>query len=390
MARTRSLIAALAALTVLTGSVGACGGDNKEAEGSGDAAGAAIPENAPQEVKDAAAAAEERGLKFYASHDEIVECAKKEGSVTIQTSSDDFEPLKEGFEKQYPFVKSEFVVLSGAATERFLLEAESGSGPNYDVGYPAPEAYNEISDMFGYDIAGMAQAGVLDIPEATIDENNHTVVSAGSSGIALAYNRDKIPEAELPKTWDGVADPKFARDQLGMAMDVDLNNVSVLSLDPDWGIDKVVDLSTKMRELNPVFTDGHTAASLLVQSGEVAISPFVNLHSLMREIDKNPDGPLQVAFIEPVPIRESEASGVMRDAEHPCGALLYIEWTAGDTAQKIFDEDGPIQASFAWDGSRMKQMVGDRKTVIAGPDQIAELPDAISKIQEAFGFPTLP
>ena len=244
--------------------------------------------------------------------------------------------------------------------------------------------------MFGYDIEGMADSGVLDIPKGTIDENNHTVVSAGSSGIALAYNKDKISEADLPKTWEGVADPKFGRDQLGMAMDVDLNNVSVLSLDPQWGLDKVVALSEKMKALNPVFTDGHTAASLLVQSGEVAISPFVNLHSLMREIDKNPDGPLQVSFIQPVPIRESEASGVFRNAQHPCSALLFIEWTAGDTAQKIFDGDGPIQASFAWDGSRMKKMVGSDNTVIAGPDQIAKLPDAISAIQQAFGFPSLP
>ncbi len=389
MVRTRPLIVVVAALSVVMGSTAGCGG-SESSDSSPSSAPAANLDNAPPEVQAAAKAAQERNLNFMASHDEIVQCAQKEGAVTIQTSSDDFAPFQEAFQKEYPFIKSDFVVLSGAATERFLLEAESGSGQNYDVGYPAPEAYNEISDMFGWDLQGMAESGVLDIPKGTLDENNHTVVSAGSSGIALAYNRDKIPESELPKSWDEVADPKFARGQLGMAMDVDLNNVSVLTLDPAWGLDKVVDLSKKMKDLNPVFTDGHTAASLLVQSGEVAISPFVNLHSLMREVDKNPDGPLQVAFIEPVPIRESEASGVFRDAEHPCSAMLYIEFTAGDAAQKIFDEDGPLQASFAWDKSRMKQMVGDRTTVIAGPDQIAKLPDAIAAIQEAFGFPSLP
>jgi hypothetical protein len=38
----------------------------------------------------------------------------------------------------------------------------------------------------------------------------------------------------------------------------------------------------------------------------------------------------------------------------------------------------------------MKKMVGSDNTVIAGPDQIAKLPDAISAIQQAFGFPSLP
>ena len=387
MARTHSLMAAVAALTMVVGTATACGGGDDKQEAGGNVPTVNL-DNASPEVKAAAATAEERGLMFLADHDEIVQCAQEEGQVTIQTSSDDFEPLKEAFEAEYPGITADFVVLSGAATERFLLEAESGAAPNYDVGYPAPEAYKEITDMFGYDLQGMASAGVLDIPMGSVDDDTNTTVSAGSSGIALAYNRDLISEAELPKTWADLADPRFGRDQLGMAMDVDLNNVAVLSLDPEWGVDRVIELSEAMGKLNPIFADSHTAATLLVQNGEVAVSPFVNLHSAQREVDKNPDGPLQVAFIEPVPVRQSEASGVMRNAEHPCSALLYIEWTASsDTAQEIFDAD-PLQASINWENSRMRQMIGDKKTVIAEADEIAALPEVIASVQEAFGFPT--
>jgi hypothetical protein len=175
-----------------------------------------------------------------------------------------------------------------------------------------------------------------------------------------------------------------------MSMDVDLNNVSVLTMSPDWPIERVVELSEKMSALNPVFTDGHTAAALLVQTGEVAISPFINLHSLMREVDKDPEGPLQMAFIEPVPVRQSEASGVFNSelAEAPCSALLYIEWTASDAAQELFDAD-PLQASLYWEGSRMAELIGDREVVVAEPADVAELPDRIAQIQEAFGFPTV-
>jgi ABC-type Fe3+ transport system substrate-binding protein len=265
----------------------------------------------------------------------------------IQTSSDEFDPFKEGFEEAYPDISAEFVVLSGTATERFLLEEESGAAPNYDVGYPAPEAYNEITAMMGYDIQGMAAAGILDIPEETIDQDTNTVVSPGSSGIALAYNSDLISEDELPTSWEELGDPRFSRDELGMSMDVDLNNVAVLSVDPEWGVDRVVELSAAMAENDPIFADSHTSATLLVQSGEVAISPFVNLHSAYREVVKDPEGPLQVAFIEPVPVRQSEASGVMRNADNPCAALLYIEWLNSDPAQEILDAD-PLQASLSW------------------------------------------
>lgn len=387
MARTRSIIVALSAVAVLAAG---CGDDGDDASG-GDTTGAADGgslEGLPQEVQDAAVQAEERDLLFMPDHDEIVACAEEEGEVVITTSSDEYQPIQEAFEAEYPFLSSEFVVLSGAATERFLLEVESGAAPNYDVGYPAPEAYTEITEMMGYDLAGMAEAGILDIPVDTIDQDFYTVASAGSSGVALAYNKALVSEDELPQTWEDLNDPKWGRDQLGMAMDVDLNNVSVLTVDPDWGTERVVELSEQLGDLEPVFTDGHTAAALLVQSGEVAISPFVNLHSAMREVDKDPDGDLQVTFIEPVPIRQSEASGVFRDADHPCTALLYIEWSAGDAAQEILDAD-PLQASFSWDGSRMAELIGDRETVIAEADDISKLPDAIAAIQEAFGFPSV-
>ena len=386
MTRTRSILALAGVLTVVAGMTG-CGGGGEDA-----AATSTAPvdlSSAPPEVQEAAKVAAERGLEFMADHDEIVQCAKDEGAVTIQTSSDDFEEFKTAFEAEYPEITADFVVLSGAARERFLLEAESGAGPNYDVGYPAPEVYTEVVEMLGYDLQGMAESGVLDIPVETIDPNNHSVASAGASGVALAYNRDLISEDELPTSWEELAEPRFGRDQLGMAMDVDLNNLSILTVDPEWGVDGVVELGEKMSRLQPVFTDSHTAATLLVQNGEVAISPFVFTQSAVREVDKRPDGPLQVAFIEPVPVSISESSGVFRDAEHPCAALLYIEWTNSDTAQRIYDK-APLQASFAWEGSRLREMVGDRETVIAGPGQIAELPAAISKIQAAFGFPTAP
>jgi ABC-type Fe3+ transport system substrate-binding protein len=63
--------------------------------------------------------------------------------------------------------------------------------------------------MMGWDIYGMAQAGVLDIPLEAIDEERRTVVAPGSSGVALAYNSDLVAPDEVPTTWDEVADPKW-------------------------------------------------------------------------------------------------------------------------------------------------------------------------------------
>jgi iron(III) transport system substrate-binding protein len=343
------------------------------------------------DVETAAAEAEELGLNFVSSHDEIVAKAQEEGKVVIQSTIDDFAPFEEAFEAEFPGIDMEWFALSGTDTERFLLEVESGAAQRYDVGYPAPEAYNEIADMFDWDLYGMAQAGVIDLPLDRIDAERRTVVTTGDRGVALAYNSDLVDEADLPTSWDELIDPRWGRDQMGMAMDVDLNNVSVLATSPDWGIERVVELSEQMAELDPIYTDGHTAASLLVQQGEVAISPFVNVQSAQREIDKDPDGPLQLHFVEPVPVRASEAYGIYNDdlGEAPHAGLLFIEWMANsDVAQSLLDEN-PVTASMAWPGSRLAEMTAGLEITVAGPGDTTKLPGWIEQIHEAFGFPTL-
>lgn len=342
---------------------------------------------APDPVAVAAAEAAALGLQFASTREEILAGAQAEGKVVVQTSTDEFDAFEQAFEAEYPFIDLEWAELSGSATERFLLEVEGGAAGRVDVGYPAPEAYNTIADMMDWDLYGMAAAGILNIPLGSIDAERRTVLAAGHTGIALAYNSDLIDEADLPQSWDELADPKWA--DLGMSLDIDLNNVSVLAT--SWGIDRVTELMAAIAANNPTYTDGHTAAATLVQSGEVAISPFINLHSLMRKVDDDPDGPLQVHFVTPVPIRASEAYGVYNSSlsEAPYASLLFIEWIANsDVAQELLDAD-PLQASLFWSGSRMAEMIGSLETTVAGPAEVALLPEWISAIQEAAGFPTL-
>ena len=380
--------AAVAAIALV---VAGCGGadDSSSREKSPPSPNTAVVGPVSDEVEAAAAEAHSLGLQFARSHEEIIAAANEEGSLIIQTSMAAYEPFQEAFAKAYPNLDTQWVEMGDATTQRFLLEVESGVGPRYDIAYVAPEAYNDIAEMTDWDLLGMAQAGILDIPIEMIDSEKRTVISPGSSGIALVYNKNLVSEAELPKTWQEVADPKWSRDQLGIAMDVDLNNVGILASAPGWDLDKVLELSAQLAELDPIFTNGHTAATLLVQNGEVAMSPFVNLHSAVREVDKNPDGALQVALIEPVPVRLAESAGVFNAdfSDSPHAALLFIEWMASDDFQSLLDAD-PLQASLHWEGSRMADMIGDRKIGVFGSEMQSQLPDWVSQVQATFGFPT--
>jgi hypothetical protein len=163
-----------------------------------------------------------------------------------------------------------------------------------------------------------------------------------------------------------------------------------LTSHPDWPLDRVIDLAAGMAKLQPIFIDRDTQGSLLVQSGEAAIFPFVNTQSAQREIDKNPDGPLRLHFIEPVPIRQADYAGVYNDefAESPHCALLYLEWLASDEAMAPLNED--MQSSFYWEGdNRLRKLIGGREVTIAEHDNLEQLGSSMEAIFAAYGFPTV-
>lgn len=382
---TRKSVAVFAACVVAMGA--ACGDDtgaSEESSGTGRPAADVSPE-----VAAAAEEADGLGLQFATSHDQIVEQCREEGSLHVQASTNSQEIVAPLFAEAYPFIDVRWTDISGApARERFLLEVEGGAADAVDVAYVAPESYSEFAEMTDWDLYGMTEAGILDIPLGMINPERHTVADYASGGVALAYNSDLVDRDDLPTTWDQLADPEWSRDEFGMVLALEPKNVATLAAHPDWPLDRVVELAAGMAENDPVFTDRDTAGSILVQTGEVAIFPFVNVHSAQREIDKDPDGPLRLHFIEPVPIREADSAAVYSDdfAESPHCALLYLEWLAGDEAMAPLNED--VQSSFYWEGdNRLRELIGDREVAIAEHDDLEKLAGWMDEIFAAYGFP---
>jgi ABC-type glycerol-3-phosphate transport system substrate-binding protein len=116
-------------------------------------------------VQKAKQAAEAKGFAFIANRDEILNAAKKEGKVRVQSSLDPntYKPLAESFKKKYPFADIEIQELTGTDTaQRFLLELKAGTVKERDTLHLPEDFYTDYAPYAKkLDLLGMAEQKIL-------------------------------------------------------------------------------------------------------------------------------------------------------------------------------------------------------------------------------------
>jgi len=84
----------------------------------------------------------------------------------------------------------------------------------------------------------------------------------------------------------------------------------------------------------------------VLQAGEFPLCLAVQSSSIKRVQAKDPTNVVAYKIVEPVPVRVvSRIDGVLRMAEHPYAALLWLEFHASAEGQKVLEDYGPFQAS---------------------------------------------
>jgi ABC-type Fe3+ transport system substrate-binding protein len=369
MVRTRGFLAVIATLTLLAGSVAACGSDSESSDGA---------------------------QQTVASRDELLRLANEEGALHVQLSppdEDDFQSLLDGFMKKYSGIKASGDNLGGAGNrERYLLEVEGGAGRNVDVGLAGLESIDRIEGyMDTWNVREVAEKGVLNIPVDMIDPETNGIVAQVSSAAAVIYNTDLIKEADLPNDWFGFTDKRFSRENLGLVANVEFQNDAVLV--PALGEDKTFEYAKGIAALNPIYVDSQNTGAQLVVQGEAAVYPLINAHTANLVVKKAQAGGknnVAVKYIQPIPIRLTELNGVMDFAAHPHAGLLWLEYLASDEVQAMWDKFAPPQTSIysPYDSpTSMKTLADGKATSIVDWSHIRKYPGYVDGIIEAHGFP---
>ena len=332
--------------------------------------------------------AEAKGYIFETSHDDIVAKAKKEAKLRVMSTLETavVKAMRAGFMKKYPFIDVQFQEFGSVdENQRFLLELKAGVVKNYDTN----RAYTDFYDQYfpyqkKFDILGMAEHKVLNIPPKLVDPQQRNLVAVGSNITVVAFNKKLISAEKVPDHWEDFLKPEFK----GKKFVLDVRPLPVGMLVPAWGLEKAVDFAKKLNAQQPVWGRGHTRVMASVQAGEYPLFLGPNYGAVKRSQMKDPTGVVGMKIPEPIPVRLHEANGVLANAQYPYAALLWLEYMASAEGQKILDEQWPFGASLFAPGSAQEEVTRGKKLSLIDWGHYTKLDDYINKAVEAMGFPT--
>jgi ABC-type Fe3+ transport system substrate-binding protein len=330
--------------------------------------------------------AEAKGYVFLSSHDEIVKLAKQEARVEgiVSLDPETFGPLIKAFEARYPFLDLRLREVTGTeATQRFLLEVQSGTA-QADFTYISEDFYKGfIARGKQFDILGMAEHGVLSMPLRVIDPLSRKAISAATIFATIAFNRCMLHAGKLPDRWEDFLKPELK----GKKFLVDIRPFHYQSFAAGAGEEWMVGYAQKIAAQDPVWIRGASRVLTQIAAGEYQLHSGINYHSTVRAKEKDKTGCLDVKIIEPVPVRLSEPQMVVETAKRPHAALLWLEFLVGTEAQAIIDKHEPLKSSIYSPGSAVEKLIRGKKVWLKDWKHYEKGPDWMGAAVKAFGFP---
>ncbi|TMA85919.1 MAG: ABC transporter substrate-binding protein [Deltaproteobacteria bacterium] len=331
--------------------------------------------------------AEGKAYLFAASHDEIVNRAKKEGKLRVIVSLDAgiLKRLSEGFTKKYPFIQVQADEIRGIdAYTRQLQELKAGLAKGIDVNEVDYDYYNEyLPHLKKVDMYGMVEQRVLQMPLQMVDPINRNIVAVGSGIQVVAYHKKLIPADSVPDTWEGFLKPEFKDRKFALG----IRPKDVAALVPAWGLEKTLDFARKLTAQNPIWVSGDTRTITSMLAGEYSLFFGPNYDAVLRAKNKDKTDVLGYKLVEPVIVRLNESEGILAAAEHPYAALLWLEFAASAEGQKVLEEAGPYEGSVFIQGTVQEKAVRGKKQSLVDWSHYTKIPEYIKRVVEAYGFP---
>jgi len=330
--------------------------------------------------------AEAKGFIFITSHDEIIAKAKQEGRLRVLSSQDPdaIKAVAAAFKRKYPFIDVRAEEVSGLETyQRMLQEMKAGLANSWDVNYVAFDFYSEyLPFQKKFDILGMAEQGVLQIPPKLVDPVNRLVVALQSNMQVVAFNKEMLSANKVPDTWEGFLRPEFK----GRKFLLDIRPKPLAALVPLWGLEKVLGLAQKLAAQKPIWFRGESRQLTQMIAGENALILGPNYKSYKRAIKRDPRKILELKVIEPVPARFSEVQAVLNASANPHAALLWLEFQASAEGQKIID-DVDLAATIYTPGSEHEKVTRGKKISNLAWEHFPKMGSYQKAIVKAYGFP---
>jgi ABC-type Fe3+ transport system substrate-binding protein len=264
----------------------------------------------------------------------LEEGAKKEGEVSWYTSltvDQVVRPIVEAFNKKYPDIKLNFVRAdTGDLMQKILAESRAKS-IRVDVvaaDIAAPLKNSGLAQPFNTPI-------MAEYPKNYIDAD-HSWVSIRSSWQGIGWNTRLVSEADAPKTWEDLLNPKWKGGKLVWGSSPDTGAPRLIAhLLKTWGDDKTMDYLKKLKTQDVRTAPGSIRTVLdQVIAGEYSIGLSMAMHHIA--ISRSQGAPVYGVSPEPV-LGRSGVICFVKGAPHPYAGMIFLDFMMDkDGGQKVF------------------------------------------------------
>jgi len=315
---------------------------------------------------------------------ELHEAAKKEGELTWYTAhSDDItaQALGRAFEAVYPGLKVNVLRTTAQVAYQRVTQEIKASAIQCDV--------LSTTDL-GHTVALKASGAldkyvpenstkVLDVYKNYDPDGTYFVTSAGMIGIG--YNTAKVKEADAPKNWTDLLDPKW-KDNIALGHPGFSGYVGTwaLTMRNQYGWD----FFEKLAKNNPRVGRSINDTVTMLNAGESEIAGCGPVGTLMESVQKG--NPLAMMYPTDGTVLIIAPSCILKGCKHPNGARLFMEFLMSVGASQIWVDHFNETIRPEVSASKGAKSAKDVKIIRPTVDQIVKgVPEVIKQWRETFG-----
>ncbi len=259
--------------------------------------------------------------------------AKKEGKLLWYSTlivDQVVRPVKEAFEKEYPFIQVEyFRGNSERVAQRMITEYQA---KRYDVDIVDGTGSPTMVKKAGF-LGRFFSPHLSEYPAELKDPQGYWGVT-NVYFMTLGYNTRQVKSGEVPKSWDDLLNPKWRGKMMwstsrGSGAPVFVGNI-LTTLGKEAGMAYL----QKMAKQNVAKSTASARNVLdLVIAGEFPIA--INIFNHHTVISRKAGAPAEWQPLEPVAGLVNTV-GLAKNAPHPHAAMLFLDFVLSKKGQSVF------------------------------------------------------
>jgi iron(III) transport system substrate-binding protein len=282
--------------------------------------------------------------------------AREEGTLTLYTSMATTESgrLAQAFEKKYGIKVQVWRNLSETVLQRSIQEAHAGRHTMDMVETNAPEVETlaregVVTEFYSPYLANLHDYAIAPHRKWVSDRVNLFVVG---------FNTTKVKREDLPKTYEGFADPKW-KGKLGIeATDQEWLGAIIKY----WGEERGMAFFKKLAANKPDLRKGHVLLAQLIAAGEIPIG--LTAYSGNVDSIKKKGGPIDWVAAEPL-VGRPQGLALAKNAPHPHAALLFADFILSPEGMKLLNDMGRVPT-----GKNIKTVMDTTKFTMIDPTTV--------------------